>query len=138
MKAAVIIFPGSTRERDVCAALKRASGKEPAIVWHREAELPAADLIVIPGGFSYGDYLRCGAMAAHSPVMDATRRHVARGGYLLGTCNGFQIICEAGLLPGALLRNASLRFLAMNCHLRVERADTAFTNRYQRGQVTRA
>ena len=93
---------------------------------------------MIPGGFSHGDYLRCGAMAAHSPVMAAVREHVARGGYLLGVCNGFQILTEAGLLPGALLRNASLRFLSMDCHLRVDRADTVFTSRYQRGQVFRA
>ncbi len=93
---------------------------------------------MIPGGFSHGDYLRCGAMAAHSPVMAAVREHVARGGYVLGVCNGFQILTEAGMLPGALLRNASLRFLSMDCHLRVERTDTAFTSHYQRGQVFRA
>jgi phosphoribosylformylglycinamidine synthase len=108
------------------------------MVWHKETDLSDLDLIVIPGGFSHGDYLRCGAMAAHSPVMAAVREHAARGGYLLGVCNGFQILTEAGLLPGALLRNASLRFLSMECHLRVERGDTAFTGRYQRGQVFRA
>ena len=96
------------------------------------------DLIVIPGGFSYGDYLRCGAMAAHSPVMQAVRAHAARGGYVLGVCNGFQILTEAGMLPGALLRNAGLRFLSSDCHLRVERSDTAFTSHYQRGDVFRA
>lgn len=119
-------------------ALERSAGHPPRMIWHTETDLDGLDLVVIPGGFSYGDYLRCGAMAAQSPVMDAVRRHVARGGYLLGACNGFQIIVETGLLPGALLRNASLRFLAMDCHLRVERTDTAFTNHYQRGQVARA
>jgi phosphoribosylformylglycinamidine synthase len=135
MKAAIIVFPGINRERDMAIALERSSGRAPRMVWHTETDLDGLDLVVIPGGFSYGDYLRCGAMAAQSPVMGAVRRHVARGGYLLGACNGFQIIVEAGLLPGALLRNASLRFLAMDCHLRVERSDTAFANHYQRGQV---
>jgi phosphoribosylformylglycinamidine synthase len=135
MKAGIIVFPGINRERDMAIALERSSGRTPRMVWHTETDLDGLDLVVIPGGFSYGDYLRCGAMAAQSPVMGAVRRHVARGGYLLGACNGFQIIVEAGLLPGALLRNASLRFLAMDCHLRVERSDTAFANHYQRGQV---
>jgi phosphoribosylformylglycinamidine synthase len=138
MKAGIIVFPGINRERDMAIALERSSGRLPRMIWHTETDLAGLDLVVIPGGFSYGDYLRCGAMAAQSPVMGAVRRHVARGGYLLAACNGFQIVVEAGLLPGALLRNASLRFLAMDCHLRVERADTAFTNHYQRGQVTRA
>jgi phosphoribosylformylglycinamidine synthase I len=138
MKAGIVVFPGINRERDMAIALERSSGYAPRMVWHTETALDGLDLVVIPGGFSYGDYLRCGAMAAQSPIMDAVRRHVARGGYLLGACNGFQIIVEAGLLPGALLCNASLRFLAMDCHLRVERADTAFTNHYQRGQVVRA
>jgi phosphoribosylformylglycinamidine synthase subunit PurQ / glutaminase len=138
MKAGIIVFPGINRERDMAIALERSSGRAPRMVWHTETDLDELDLVVIPGGFSYGDYLRCGAMAAQSPVMDAVRRHVARGGYLLGACNGFQIVIEAGILPGALLRNASLRFLAMDCHLRVERTDTAFTNHYQRGQVARA
>jgi phosphoribosylformylglycinamidine synthase len=138
MKAGIIIFPGINRERDMAIALERSSGRAPRMVWHTETDLSGLDLVVIPGGYSYGDYLRCGAMAAQSPVMGAIRLHVARGGYLMGACNGFQIVVEAGLLPGALLRNASLRFLAMDCHLRVERADTAFTNQYQRGQVARA
>ncbi len=138
MKAGIIVFPGINRERDMAIALERSSGRAPRLIWHTETDLNGLDLVVIPGGFSYGDYLRCGAMAAQSPVMDAVRRHVARGGYLLGACNGFQIIVEAGLLPGALVRNASLRFLAMDCNLRVERPDTAFTNHYQRGQVVRA
>ncbi|HEX3346693.1 MAG TPA: phosphoribosylformylglycinamidine synthase subunit PurQ, partial [Acetobacteraceae bacterium] len=114
------------------------SGQKPRMVWHRDTDLSGLDLVVIPGGFSYGDYLRCGAMAAQSPVMAEIRRHAERGGYVLGVCNGFQILTEAGMLPGALLRNASLRFLSRDCHLRVERADTAFTCRYQRGAIFRA
>jgi phosphoribosylformylglycinamidine synthase I len=137
MKAGVVVFPGINRERDMAIALTR-SGAAPRMVWHKETELSGLDLIVIPGGFSHGDYLRCGAMAAHSPVMGAVREHVARGGYVLGVCNGFQILTEAGILPGALLRNASLRFLSMDCFLRVDRTDTVFTARYQRGEVFRA
>ena len=137
MKAGVVIFPGINRERDMVIALRQ-SGIEPRMIWHKETDLSGLDLVVLPGGFSFGDYLRCGAMAARSPVMQAVHDHAARGGYILGVCNGFQILVEAGLLPGALLRNASLRFLSMDCHLRVERADTAFTNRYQRGQTFRA
>jgi phosphoribosylformylglycinamidine synthase I len=119
-------------------ALKQSSGDEPRMIWHKETELGDLDLVVIPGGFSFGDYLRCGAMAARSPVMAAIHAHAARGGYILGVCNGFQILTEAGLLPGALLRNASLRFLAMDCHLRVERGDTVFTSRYLIGSTFRA
>jgi phosphoribosylformylglycinamidine synthase len=137
MKAGIVIFPGINRERDMAIALRR-SGAETRVLWHKQTDLSGLDLIVLPGGFSHGDYLRCGAMAAHSPVMGAIRAHVARGGYLLGVCNGFQILTEAGLLPGALLRNASLRFLSTDCHLRVERSDTAFTGHYQRGQTFRA
>jgi phosphoribosylformylglycinamidine synthase I len=138
MRAAVVVFPGINRERDMAIALERAAGRRPRMVWHTETDLAGIDLVVIPGGFSYGDYLRCGAMAAQSPVMGAIRAHVARGGHLLAVCNGFQIATEAGLLPGALLRNASLRFLSMDCFLRVERADTDFTGQYQRGEVFRA
>lgn len=138
MKAAIVTFPGINRERDMAIALERSSGHAPRMVWHTETDLSGLDIVVLPGGFSYGDYLRCGAMAAHSPVMRAVAEHAARGGYVLGVCNGFQILTEAGLLPGALLRNATLRFIAADCHLRVERADTAFAARYQRGQVFRA
>lgn len=138
MNAAIVIFPGTNRERDIAIALRRATGHAPRTVWHRETDLPDTDLVVIPGGFSHGDYLRCGAMAAHSPIMAAIRAHAARGGLVLGVCNGFQILTEAGLLPGALLRNANLRFLSCDCHLRVERAGTAFTQNYQQGQVFRA
>ena len=138
MKAGVVIFPGTNRERDIAVALQAASGRRPRMVWHGETELAGLDLVVLPGGFSHGDYLRCGAMAARSPVMAAVREFAAGGGHVLGVCNGFQILTEAGLLPGALLRNASLRFLSQDCHLRVERADTAFTRHYQPGQVFRA
>jgi phosphoribosylformylglycinamidine synthase subunit PurQ / glutaminase len=138
MRAGVVVYPGINRERDMAIALELCTGTRPRMVWHRETDLDGLDLVVIPGGFSYGDYLRCGAMAAQSPVMGAIRAHAARGGYLLGVCNGFQILTEAGLLPGALLRNASLRFLSMDCWLRVERADTAFTRHYQRGQTFRS
>jgi phosphoribosylformylglycinamidine synthase len=139
LKAGIVVFPGTNRERDMAIALERATGRRPAMLWHRDAELPAGlDLVVLPGGFSHGDYLRCGAMAARSPIMRAVAEHAARGGLILGVCNGFQILCEAGLLPGALLRNATLRFLSMDCLMRVERTDTPFTAHYQRGQVIRA
>jgi phosphoribosylformylglycinamidine synthase I len=135
MKAAVIIFPGSNRERDVCAALKRASGHEPTIVWHRETELPRADLIVLPGGFAYGDYLRCGAMAAHSPIMREVKARAAKGVPVLGICNGFQVLTEAGMLPGALLPNRTLSFICHDLHLRVENSQTVFTCGYEQGQA---
>ena len=138
MKAGIVLFPGINRERDMAIALERTSGHAPRMVWHTETDLTGLDLLVLPGGFSYGDYLRCGAMAAQSPVMRAVRDHAERGGYVLGVCNGFQILTESGLLPGALLRNASLRFISADCHLRVERADTVFAARYQRGTVFRA
>ncbi|WP_428535874.1 phosphoribosylformylglycinamidine synthase subunit PurQ [Rhodopila sp.] len=138
MQAGIIIFPGINRERDMAIALQAAFGRAPKMIWHKDSDLSGVDLIVIPGGFSFGDYLRCGAMAAHSPIMRAVGDHAARGGYVLGVCNGFQILTEAGILPGALLRNASLRFLSMDCHLRVERADTAFTRHYRQGQTFRA
>lgn len=138
MKAGVVLFPGTNRERDIAIALQAVSGRRPRMVWHGDTDLAGLDLVVLPGGFSHGDYLRCGAMAARSPVMGAVREFAAAGGHVLGVCNGFQILTEAGLLPGALLRNASLRFLSQDCHLRVERADTAFTRAYQPGQVFRA
>lgn len=138
MRAGIILFPGINRERDIAIALEQSLGHKPRLIWHRETELAGIDLAVIPGGFSYGDYLRAGAMAAQSPVMRAVADHAARGGYVLGVCNGFQILTETGLLPGALLRNAGLRFLSMDCHLRIERSDTVFTGHYQRGQVFRA
>jgi phosphoribosylformylglycinamidine synthase len=130
VKAAVIIFPGSNREWDVCAALKRASGHDPIRVWHREAELPAADLIVLPGGFAYGDYLRCGAMAAHSPIMREVKARAAKGVPVLGICNGFQILCEAGMLPGALLRNAALKYVCKPVDMDVVNPATRFTRAF--------
>jgi phosphoribosylformylglycinamidine synthase len=138
MKAGIVIFPGINRERDMAIALEASFGAKPRMLWHKDTDLSGVDLVVIPGGFSFGDYLRCGAMAAQSPIMRAVQDHAARGGYVLAVCNGFQILTEAGILPGALLRNASLRFLSMNCWLRVERADTAFTRQYQRGQTFRS
>jgi phosphoribosylformylglycinamidine synthase len=138
MKSAVVVFPGSNRERDVARALKLISGREPELVWHADDALPpATDLVVLPGGFSYGDYLRCGAIAAHARIMEAVRDHGRRGGLILGICNGFQILCEAGLLPGVLLRNAQLKFICRDVHLRVERSDTPFTRGYNAGQVIR-
>jgi len=136
LRAAIILFPGSNREGDVFRALAHVSGQKPALVWHAEHELPqGTDLVVLPGGFSYGDYLRCGAIAARSPIMDAVRAHAADGGLVLGICNGFQILCESGLLPGVLMRNGNLRFACHMQHLRVERADTAFTGQYRKHQV---
>src|SRR5580704_5270997 len=138
MKSAVLVLPGINRERDMARALKLISGHEPAMVWHAETALPQdTDLVVVPGGFSYGDYLRCGAIAARAPVMDAVRDHAARGGLVLGVCNGFQILCEAGLLPGVLMRNARLKFICKDVHLRVERSDSPFTRGYNAGQVIR-
>lgn len=137
MKAAVIAFPGSNRDRDMIAALTTISGKEPVVVWHKDTTLPDVDLVVIPGGFSYGDYLRSGAIAARSPIMDEVRAHVARGGYALGVCNGFQILTEAGLLPGVLMRNASLRFVCREVKLEVVNANTPFTRGYRQGEIFR-
>jgi len=137
MQAAIILFPGSNREQDVHDALHRATGKAPLKVWHRDTNLPKADLIVIPGGFSYGDYLRCGAMAAHSPIMREVKARADAGTPVLGICNGFQIITEAGLLPGVLLTNRTLRFHCKDVHLRVETSQSVYTRRYNAGQVIR-
>jgi len=135
LKAAVLLFPGSNRERDVARALAGV-GAEVEIVWHESARLPpGTDLAVLPGGFSYGDYLRCGAIAARAPVMAAVAEHAARGGLVLGICNGFQILCEAGLLPGALMRNAGLKFICRLQTLRVETNRTPFTRGYGAGAV---
>jgi len=134
MKVAVITFPGSNCDRDLAVAFA-AAGAEVARVWHKEDALPAGtDVVGIPGGFSYGDYLRCGAIAAQSPVMAAVRAHAARGGYVLGICNGFQVLTESGLLPGALMRNASLKFICKRVGLRVATADSAYTAGWQAGQ----
>jgi phosphoribosylformylglycinamidine synthase len=138
MKSAILVFPGINRERDMARTLRLLSGREPTMVWHAETALPAGtDLVVIPGGFSYGDYLRCGAIAARAPIMDPVRSHAGRGGLVLGVCNGFQILCEAGLLPGVLMRNAALKFICKDVYLRVERSDTPFTRGYDAGQVIR-
>jgi phosphoribosylformylglycinamidine synthase I len=138
MRSAVIVFPGINRERDMARTLRLVSGQEPALVWHGDSELPTGtDLVVLPGGFSYGDYLRCGAIAARSPIMEAVRTHARRGGVVLGVCNGFQILCESGLLPGVLMRNAELKFICKDVHLRVERSDTPFSRGYNAGQVIR-
>ena len=137
MKAAVIVFPGSNCDRDVQVALRQATGREPVMVWHKDADFDPVDLIVLPGGFSYGDYLRCGAMAAHSPVMRELAARAGRGVPLLGICNGFQMLTETGLLPGALLRNADLKFVCRDVLLRVETSQTLFTSRYEAGQVIR-
>lgn len=135
MQAAVIVFPGSNREQDVMDALQRSSGREPLKVWHRDTELPKTDLIVIPGGFAYGDYLRCGAMAAHSPIMREVKERAARGTPVLGVCNGFQVLTEAGMLPGVLLPNRTLKFHCFDVHLRVETSQSLFTSGYETGQV---
>lgn len=138
MKSAVLVLPGINRERDMARALAHVSGREPTMVWHAETALPAGtDLVVIPGGFSYGDYLRAGAIAARAPIMDAVRAFAQKGGLVLSVCNGFQIACEAGLLPGVLMRNAQMRFICRNVYLRVERSDTPFTRGYNAGQVIR-
>src|ERR1700747_1886059 len=136
MKSAVLVFPGINRERDMARALKLASGNETAMVWHADTALPkGTDLVVVPGGFSYGDYLRCGAIAPRAPIMDAVRDFAAKGGLVLAICNGFQIACEAGLLPGVLMRNAQLRFICKDVYLRVERSGSPFTRGYNAGQV---
>src|SRR5882757_6710747 len=123
MKSAVLVFPGINRERDMARTLRLVSGAEPAMVWHAERELPAGtDLVVLPGGFSYGDYLRCGAIAAHAPIMEAVRSHARKGGLVMGVCNGFQILCESELLPGVLLRNASVKFVCREVCLKIERS----------------
>ncbi|PHP66635.1 phosphoribosylformylglycinamidine synthase I [Zhengella mangrovi] len=137
MKAAVILLPGLNRDRDMIAALTKISGTPPVTVWQTDTAIPDVDLVVIPGGFSYGDYLRCGAIAARMPVLDAVRRKAAEGVRVMGVCNGFQILLEAGLLPGALMRNASLHFVCREVKLEVANADTAFTRGYSKGQVIR-
>ncbi|MDI1294527.1 MAG: phosphoribosylformylglycinamidine synthase subunit PurQ, partial [bacterium] len=136
MKSAVIVFPGSNCDRDLAVAFEAATGAKPTMVWHRDAELPDdIDLIGVPGGFSYGDYLRSGAMAARSPVMQAVAKAADRGAFVLGICNGFQVLTEAGLLPGALLRNAGGHFICRDVALTVENAQTAFTSRYTAGEA---
>ena len=135
MKSAVIVFPGSKCDRDRAVAIEQASGFKPVMLWHRETEIPAGiDLIAVPGGFSYGDYLRSGAMASRSPVMAAVRDAAARGTYVLGICNGFQVLTESGLLPGALMRNAGIHFVCRDVPLIVGNSQSAFTSRYNAGE----
>lgn len=137
MKSAVILLPGLNRDRDMIAALTKIGGKAPVTVWQTDTEIADVDLIVIPGGFSYGDYLRCGAIAARMPVMRAVAEKAAKGVTVMGVCNGFQILLEAGLLPGALMRNASLKFVCREVKLEIANAETRFTDRYVQGQVIR-
>jgi len=134
MKSAVIVFPASNCDRDAKTALTQMTGKAPAMVWHQDSELPDVDLVVLPGGFSYGDYLRCGAMANQSNIMGAIKAHADKGGAVLGICNGFQVLTEAGLLPGALMRNAGLKFLCKPVALTVEETQSSFTRKYNSGQ----
>ncbi len=134
MKAAVIVFPGSNCDRDMAVALK-AAGADVTMVWHKDSVLPDVDLVAVPGGFSFGDYLRCGAIAAQSPICKALISHVERGGYALGVCNGFQVLTETGLLPGALMRNAALKFVCKTSPLTVETSLSAFTEGYNAGDT---
>jgi phosphoribosylformylglycinamidine synthase len=137
MKTSVIVFPGTNRERDVADVLAAVTGSPAQIVWHGDSEVPQSDLIVLPGGFSFGDYLRCGAMAAHSPIMRDVIAKAKAGVPVLGICNGFQILCETGLLPGILQRNASLKFICKDVWLKVENTQTYYTRRYNQGEVAR-
>jgi phosphoribosylformylglycinamidine synthase subunit PurQ / glutaminase len=135
MKASVIVFPGTNREHDAADVLAAVTGRPTQMVWHGDTSVPPSDLIVLPGGFSYGDYLRCGAMAAHSPIMKDVIAKAKAGVPVLGICNGFQMLCETGLLPGVLQRNASLKFICKDVYLKVENTSTLFTRAYQRGEV---
>ncbi|WP_094461968.1 phosphoribosylformylglycinamidine synthase subunit PurQ [Pannonibacter phragmitetus] len=137
MKSAVILCPGLNRDRDMLYALEQITGQKPATVWHTDTDIPDVDLIVIPGGFSYGDYLRAGAIAARSPVLQEVIARAARGVHVLGVCNGFQILTEAGLLPGALMRNAGLKFICKEIELETVNAKSAFSNAFRQGEVWR-
>jgi phosphoribosylformylglycinamidine synthase subunit PurQ / glutaminase len=137
MKSTVVVFPASNCDRDAQVALKQMTGKDPHMVWHQDSELPDVDLVVLPGGFSYGDYLRCGAMASQSAVMRAVKAHAERGGAVLGICNGFQVLTESHLLPGALVRNAGLKFVCHPVELTVEETQSTFTRKYEKGQRLR-
>jgi len=137
MKSAVIVFPGSNCDRDIQVALRQSMGSDPLMVWHGDATIPEVDLIAVPGGFSYGDYLRSGAMAAQSPIMKDVVAKAKKGVPVLGICNGFQVLTECGLLPGVLMRNAGLKFVCKDIYLRTEAADTPFTQGYAKGQVIR-
>ena len=137
MKFGIVTFPGSNCDYDAYHAVVDQLGEQAVYLWHKDRDLQGADVVVLPGGFSYGDYLRCGAIARFSPIMDAVAEHARRGAPVLAICNGFQIACEAGLLPGALLRNASLKYVCEQRHLRVENTDSRFTSEYERGQIVR-
>ncbi len=137
MKSSVIIFPGSNCDRDAAVALQAATGSPAQMVWHGDSTVPDSDIIVLPGGFSFGDYLRCGAMAAHSPIMRDVVAKAKAGVPILGICNGFQMLTETGLLPGILMRNASLNFICRDLHLKVENTDTPFTAQFSQGQIVR-
>ena len=134
MQASVIVFPGSNCDRDVAICLEAATGKKPNMVWHGDSDLPYSDVIVLPGGFSYGDYLRCGSMAANSPIMKEVVLKAQKGSAVLGICNGFQVLTECGLLPGVLMRNAALNFVCRNTRLIVDNNTTPFTGLYQQGE----
>jgi len=138
VKSAVVLLPGLNRDRDMIAALTKISGTEPATVWQTDTDIPDVDLIVIPGGFSYGDYLRCGAIAARMPILQAVKEKADKGVMVIGVCNGFQILLEAGLLPGALMRNTSLKFVCREVKLEIANANTAFTRNYKPGQIIRS
>jgi phosphoribosylformylglycinamidine synthase subunit PurQ / glutaminase len=135
MKTAITVFPGTNRERDMAAAIEKASGTKPDLIWHGESDLSGYDLIVVPGGFSYGDYLRCGAMAGNSPIMRAVKQQAERGVAVLGVCNGFQVLTETGMLPGVLMRNAGLKFICKMTHIRCERSHAPFTGSLNQGDV---
>lgn len=135
MKTSIIVFPGTNREHDMAMAVESVCGKKPDLIWHKETELGNPDLIILPGGFSYGDYLRCGAMAAHSPVMKEVIAAAERGTRILGVCNGFQMLIETRILPGALLRNKTLKFICKNMYLRTENNDTEFTRKFDKGAL---
>ncbi len=136
MRSAVIVFPGSNCDRDMAVALERASGVKAEMVWHKDAALPdGLDIVTIPGGFSFGDYLRCGAIAARSPIMKSIVDFANKGGHVLGVCNGFQILVEAGLLPGTLMRNSSLKYICKDTEIKVETTSSAFTNAYTKGET---
>ena len=137
MKFGVIQFPGSNCDQDAYFAALNVLDQPTEYIWHESTDLAGSDCVIVPGGFSYGDYLRCGAVAALSPVMGAVKKHAAAGGLVMGVCNGFQILCESGLLPGALLRNEGLRFVCKHIHMRIENADTRFTSAGAKGQVLR-
>ena len=137
MKAAVVVFPGSNCDRDIKVAIEKVTGAQVSMVWHADAKVPQTDLIVLPGGFAYGDYLRTGAMAAHSPIMRDVVAKAKVGTPVLGICNGFQVLCEAGILPGVLMRNASLKFVCRDVLLKVEQTDTPFTSSFTKDEIVR-